>query len=91
MNRLEATGLVGPALDLKPSGGGVRGRDGRVGFRCPRPPLGQPQGIPAKAQTVQTDQGRAQNGRREQRPAPRRQGPRQHRRPHGNAFRSSSK
>lgn len=91
MKLVEAPDLVRRALDLEPARGGIRDGD-----RCPdisrlQPSLGQPQRVPAKAQRIQADQGRAQDPGQDHRPAPWGQGPEKCRHPHGNTFRSSSK
>lgn len=91
MKFVETSELVRGALDLEPTRGRVRGGGVRPCFSRLQPPLGQPQRVPAKAQRIQADQRRTQNPGHGHRPAPWGQGPQKRWRPHGNAFRSSSK
>lgn len=75
MKLVETPGLIPSTLDLQATRDGVRGGVRGPGLSRPQPALGQPQRIPAKANRIQTDQGRTENAGHGQRPAPWGQGP----------------
>jgi len=88
---VEAARLIGRPLDLEPARGGVRFGCRRPGFGGREPAPGQAERVPAQSEAAAQRQDGDQGGSDSQGPAQGRQGAEQVERPHGKAFRSSSK
>ena len=87
----KAAVLFGPAFAFKAPRDGVRHRGGGVRLGGSQSSPGQVERIPAKAQSMPKNDGRADERYGQQTPAGWSQHPQQRPRPHGNTLRSSSK